>query len=618
MKEDKVSVIITNSKDETYLESCIKSLINQTYKNIEIILITETNKKDLETKYKKHITVHTTTNKNISYQKNYGLKKSKGKYIMFLDSRDFIEDITLKLGTEKINAQNSDLVFFDWKYFDNQKQKYYYVSTEDFFYKAYLNKNDKKELLNIRFYDIANKLYKKDFLIENNITYNENIKYEETEFWLKVIENAEKISLIHSPFYNLRLFKKNDKINIKEYIKTYNESLKIMSKEYKDLFNTHMINNFFETRKQLGKIKRNIKASDNIKTYNKYKNKPLKNQVLLVGFGWRYTGNNRYLFEELKTQNNNFDIYYAVNSKEVEEKYLVKPLTKEFYEKLYSSKIVIFESWIQNSFQKREDQIWINLWHGTPLKKVFFDSEEEEVTKANIKHKISKYKTTERIDYMLVDNKNISKYMNSAFLIPKEKILPYGYPRVKFLVDNKNNEKLKNKIREKLGVDKNKKIVSYLPTWRDYNFKKDSYDFNYLLDKQKLQELLGDDYVIKSKDHVYLSKTVDLNNTNIETQELLLVTDYLISDYSSVLFDSFAINTPVCIYANDYEKYEKSRGVYQEIWKDLSFCTTNTIENLAKMIKNYEISTKYNVIKEKYCYNDNGDKLIEFIKNKLK
>ena len=64
-----------------------------------------------------------------------------------------------------------------------------------------------------------------------------------------------------------------------------------------------------------------------------------------------------------------------------------------------------------------------------------------------------------------------------------------------------------------------------------------------------------------------------------------------------------------------HKKYEKSRGVYQEIWKDLSFCTTNTIENLAKMIKNYEISTKYNVIKEKYCYNDNGDKLIEFINN---
>ena len=151
MKEDKVSVIITSSKDETYLESCINSLINQTYKNIEIILITETNKKDLEAKYKKHITVHTTKNKSISYQKNYGLKKAKGKYIMFLDSRDFLEDITLKLCTEKINDQNSDLVFFDWKYFDNKKQKYYYVSTEDFFHKAYLKKHDKKELLNIRF-----------------------------------------------------------------------------------------------------------------------------------------------------------------------------------------------------------------------------------------------------------------------------------------------------------------------------------------------------------------------------------------------------------------------------------------------------------------------------------
>ena len=198
------------------------------------------------------------------------------------------------------------------------------------------------------------------------------------------INKEEDISNFDEPTNHLDLISKEriEKL-LKEYIKTYNESLKIMSKEYKDLFNTHMINNFFETRKtvkginkiklknsfykllktqlpikiysnkrkckfankhnllktklkfnilialvsisnilrktikQLGKIKRNIKASDNIKTYNKYKNKPLKNQVLLVGFGWRYTGNNRYLFEELKTQNNNFDIYYAVNSKEV-------------------------------------------------------------------------------------------------------------------------------------------------------------------------------------------------------------------------------------------------------------------------------------------------------------
>ena len=684
MKKDKVSIIITNSKNDTYLENCINSLLNQTYKNIEIILVTHNNIKNIKEQYKKNITIYKVTNDNISYQKNCGLNKAKGNYVMFLDSRDFLESIAVEQCIETITNQNSDLVFFDWKYLDNEDKKYYYISVEKFFHKPYLIQKDKKELLNIRFYNIGNKFYKKEFLINNKIKYNENIKYEETEFWVKIIKNSEKISLIHSPLYNYRLFKKKDKTSINEYIKTYDETSKIVPKEYKNIFNTYMLSNFLEIRKtlniidgiilknrfykvlksqlpiklysgqrkykiankydllnnkikftflitlvsifnllrklkkKLGKIKRNVLANDNTKIYAKYKNKPLKKQILLVGFGWRYTGNNRYLFEELLKSNTDISVYYAVNSKEIPKKYHVQPNTKDFYEKLYTSKIVIFESWIQNSFKKRDDQIWINLWHGTPLKKVFFDSEEEEVTKANEKHKISKYKTTQRTDYMLVDNKNIAKYMNSAFLIPKERIISYGYPRVKFLVENKNNEELKNKIRKKLGVEDGKKIVTYLPTWRDYNFKKEKYDFNYLLDKQKLQQLLGEDYVIKSKDHVYLSKTIDLNNTNIETQELLLVTDFLISDYSSVLFDAFAIDVPVCIYANDYEKYEKSRGVYQEIWKDLSFCVTTNVKDLEKMIKNYKISSKYNEIKEKYCYNSVNDELIKFIKNKLK
>src|SRR5699024_4986245 len=114
--------------------------------------------------------------------------------------------------------------------------------------------------------------------------------------------------------------------------------------------------------------------------------------------------------------------------------------------------------------------------------------------------------------------------------------------------------KLKQSIREKVGVDKDKKVVLYLPTWRDYNYGREEKDFDreYILNTQKLQEKLGKEYEVIEKNHTYLQgndKEI-MHNTNIETQELLLISDFLITDYSSVMFDGFGMNIPVLIYAN--------------------------------------------------------------------
>ncbi len=684
MKSNKISIIIINN-DSSFLEECLKSILNQTYDNYEILLACNSDNKEKLKKISNKIKIYDINSSNSAYIKNYCLEKATGEYIIFLNSCDTLENVTLEVCLNKFKEENPDFIFFDWKYYNPKKDIYHYDSIEKFFYKRNLYSKDISNLLDTKSYDIMCKMYKTSFLKENNIKYNEKCPLSETLFWVNVVVNAKKVALIHSPLYNLK--EKDNKYNIDDFILTYEMSSNIFKEKdkiYKSKFNKHILDNFYlfykntfvfkrikskrkflnilksnfpleiENNKKVHrltvkynsiknmnslnfyllinflndalsniiKILKNIKRfffkSLNTKIYNKYKNKPLKNQILLVGFSFKYTGNNRYLFEELIKQNNDFDIYYAVNSDIVLDKYKVKPLSEEFYEILYSSKVVIFESWIQNSFIKNDKSVWINLWHGTPLKKMFFDSEEYEITKNNPKHKIKKYKTPVRMDYLVTDNKNINKYFETSFLLPKEKILPLGYPRVKYLIDNKNNEELKKKIRKELDVKDNKKIVTYLPTWRDYNFEKGEYDFGYLLDKEKLSNLLGDDYVIKSKDHRYLSKTIDLNNTNIETQELLLVTDYLITDYSSVMFDAFPIDVPVCIYANDFEKYEKSRGVYKEMWDDLEFCTTKTLEQVADFIKNYEIDEKYNAIKEKYCYNSNGNCLIEFIKSNLK
>ena len=106
-----------------------------------------------------------------------------------------------------------------------------------------------------------------------------------------------------------------------------------------------------------------------------------------------------------------------------------------------------------------------------------------------------------------------------------------------------------------------------------------------------------------------------IHNVSLETQELLLICDYLITDYSSVMFDGFAIDIPVLMYVNDFDKYQKSRGIYDDIWNDIKKYSTDNIEDLANMIKDYDFAG-YNNIKEKYSYiNTNNESLCDFIEN---
>ena len=413
-------------------------------------------------------------------------------------------------------------------------------------------------------------------------------------------EKIYKKSLINNILKNMNL------LNNRFYFSLY------VRKQFKNI-NKKRIKN--KIKKVKRKIKKNKNININRENYDKY-SKHLISQVLFMGFDYRYTGNSRYLYKEMNTSFRG-KIFFATENEMVEENDRVIPNSEEFYKKLYSSKIVIFESWIPRNFRKPEGAIWINLWHGTPLKKMLFDSNEEEILNTNPKHKAQKFRAIEKIDYLLTDNKEVARYFKTSFLISDDKLLCYGYPRVKYLIDNKNNNNLKKEIKQKVGVKSDQKVIAYLPTWRDYNYTKDeNYDFDYLLDIKLLQKNLPKNYKIITKDHAFLSRNKDLPKIDIETQELLLVSDYLITDYSSVMFDALAINLPICIIAKDYDKYSASRGLYDDIWTDLQPFVTNNEKDLTNLIKNYKIDSKYKKIKTKYGYQKGGD-FTEFIKNIL-
>ena len=344
-----------------------------------------------------------------------------------------------------------------------------------------------------------------------------------------------------------------------------------------------------------------------------------KKAILFMGFDYRYTGNSRYLFEELLKRKTE-DLYFVTTDEKENKKYRIEPESKEMYEIFYQSKIIVFETWTEKTWIKSKDTVWIQLWHGSPLKRMLLDSDEAEIAKVNPWHQIEKVIEINKWDYFLIDNKNIYPYFKSSYLLEESKVLAYGYPRVKYLVENKDNKQLKQEIKRKAGIPEDKKVILYLPTWRDYNYgrSEDEIDYNYFPDMNKIKNVVGDDYVIVSKNHVFLNNKNKDSITNVatETQELLLVGDYLISDYSSVIFDAFAIDLPVVLLANDFGRYQKSRGVYDTIWKDLVPFARYNEEDLAKLILNYDInSAEYKNVKEKFSYSNNGENLTDFILN---
>lgn len=377
---------------------------------------------------------------------------------------------------------------------------------------------------------------------------------------------------------------------------------------------------FFRNLKR--KLKGEVTPPAQSQAYKKYlKQKLMKNTILFLGFDYKYTGNSRYLFEMMIKNNEASEtertIYFATNDTAVDEKYRLKPNSDRFFKVLATANVLIFESWTIPTHRKRLNAVWIQLWHGTPLKKMLFDSEEAEIITKRDNHKINKYIEIQKWDYMITDNENINRYFETSFMTERNRFIPCGYPRVKYLKDNINNNELKDSIKERYQIDKNKKAVVYLPTWRDYNYgKTEDIDTDYLLDTELLQSKLGDGYQIIDKNHFYLNNSSD-ESQNMETQELLLIADYLITDYSSVMFDAFAIDVPVVLYSNDFERYQQSRGVYPEIWSELEGYVCTDVNSLCNMITNYKFDEQYQYIKDKYCFKDNVKKLLKKIDNAL-
>ncbi|HBI73569.1 MAG TPA: CDP-glycerol:glycerophosphate glycerophosphotransferase, partial [Lachnospiraceae bacterium] len=267
---------------------------------------------------------------------------------------------------------------------------------------------------------------------------------------------------------------------------------------------------------------------------------------------------------------------------------------------------------------KKKGNIFLETWHGTPLKKLVFD--QEEVMGASPLYKAQFYKQSRVWDYLVSANHFSSEAFRSAFLFDKE-ILEYGYPRNDIL-HRDNKEEIAARIRKKLKIPEGKKTILYAPTWRDNEYYgHGKYKFALHLDLRLLRKELGEDYVVLLRTHYFIADSLDVTGVedfaiNVskydDISELYLVSDMLITDYSSVFFDFANLKRPILFYTYDLDKYrDMIRGFYLDIETEVPGPLLYTNEEVVEAIKHIEdISSeyqeKYDAFYERFCSLEDG------------
>ena len=203
----KVSVIVPVYNTENYLKKCLDSLVNQTLKDIEIIVIndcsTDNSKKILEKyqeKYKNIKLINNPKNKGIGYNRNLGIEKAKGEYISFVDSDDYVELNMLDVMYNRAKEEDLDIVMCNYhKMLEKDDGTTVEIPSKHqipFFNTTALI--DRPQLL----LDVElapwNKVFKKELI--SDIRFPEDIKYEDTVFVLKAMTKAKKMGLVDEKF----------------------------------------------------------------------------------------------------------------------------------------------------------------------------------------------------------------------------------------------------------------------------------------------------------------------------------------------------------------------------------------------------------------------------------
>jgi CDP-glycerol glycerophosphotransferase len=383
-------------------------------------------------------------------------------------------------------------------------------------------------------------------------------------------------------------------------------------------------------------IRRALQSVRGLNYIKYYRSEKVSNKIIIFEsyMGRSYACSPKAIYEEL-LKNNKYKEYTFVWAFQEPDNYkkniklknaiIIKYGSNDYYRYYSKAKYWITNSRLPEQIRKKPEQIYLQCWHGTPLKRLGHDIIAETKNALNTKKEmITKYDNdAKKYTYMLSPSKFCTEKFASAFNLnqfhKEDIIIEEGYPRNDFLYNYKESDI--RRVKKQLNIPKNKKVILYAPTWRDdqhitgvgYTYKTEV-NFDYL--KEKLE----DDYVILFRAHYFIANSFDFEKYGDfiydvskidDINELYIISDILITDYSSVFFDYANLKRPMIFFMYDLEYYEKQlRGFYIYL-KELPGDIITEEKDIVNILNNIEKYNKkhaktYEKFNKKFNYLDDG------------
>ena len=352
-----------------------------------------------------------------------------------------------------------------------------------------------------------------------------------------------------------------------------------------------------------------------------------KKTVVFESFhGKQYSDNPRAIYEYLQKHHPEYELIWSVDRRytkyfsQLGIKY-IKKLSIRWFLLLPRAKYWVFNTRMPNWIPKPKNTVYLQTWHGTPLKKLGVDIEQVRMPGTNTeKYKTNFLNESKKWDFLISPNAYSTEIFQRAFGF-NNTIIESGYPRNDFLI-NANNEETINKIKSSNNLPLNKKIILYAPTWRDNQYYSvGKYKFTLQLDLDLMKKHLGEDYIIIVRLHYLIADNLDLKqyegfvydfSWHADIRELYLISDLLITDYSSVFFDYANLHRPIIFFVYDIEDYrDQLRGFYFDIEKKapgpLVKTTSEVIDQIRRLEKEgIQNSHIFQQFYKKFCYLEDG------------
>lgn len=355
---------------------------------------------------------------------------------------------------------------------------------------------------------------------------------------------------------------------------------------------------------------------------------PLKKNVIMFEsfLGKQYSDNPRAIYEYIKEHYPDYQLYWSADRKYIQnfEDKDLQIIPRFSIKWLFMMARAQF--WITNSrmpfwVPKPNHTTYIQTWHGTPLKKIGIDIEEVHMPGVDtLKYREEFIEEASSWDYLVSPNRYSTNIFRQAFQY-KGEMIESGYPRNDFLY-NANTEEHILQLKRKYHIPEKKKVILYAPTWRDHlKNEQGQYDFDLQLDLQKLKEQLGDEYIVLLRLHYLVASKLDIAEfkgfaydfSQLEDiRELYLISDLLITDYSSVFFDYANLKRPMIFFVYDIEEYRDNlRGFYVDFEKiapgPLVKTTEEVIDEILLLEKNnYRLPDQFEDFYKQFCEWEDG------------